>query len=77
MEALLSSLGESGPAWTLVAILIVLAWTLIKMLLAEKDKRIDDANKYRDSLAQPVADIGATLRRIEDKTIAAKGSGDA
>lgn len=73
MESLLNSLGSNGPAWTLVAVLIILAWTLIKMLLAEKDKRIEDANKYRDELVRPIEDLGKTLERLEEKTLVAKG----
>lgn len=67
------SLAEGGPLWSLVGILIVLVWLLIKMLLAEKDKRIQDAINYRNDLVKPLADIGKTLERIEDKTIIAKG----
>lgn len=72
MEALTNSLGGNGPAWTLVAILIVLCWTLIKMLLTEKDKRIDDANKNKEDLVQPINNISKTLERIEEKTLIAK-----
>lgn len=73
MEPLLNSLGNNGPAWTLVAVLILLAWTLIKMLLTEKDKRIDDANKYQNDLVKPIGELGKTLERIEEKTLVAKG----
>lgn len=73
METLLNSLGGGGPVWTLVAILIILVWTLLKMLLTEKDKRIDDVRQSRDALVKPIEDIGKTLERIEDKTIVAKG----
>lgn len=72
MEALTNSLGNNGPAWTLVAILIILCWTLIKMLLVEKDKRIDDANKNKEDLVQPINNISKTLERIEEKTLVAK-----
>lgn len=73
METLLNSLAEGGPAWALVAILIILSWTLIKMLLTEKDKRIEDANKTKDDLVTPIQNIGKTLERIEEKTVVAKG----
>jgi|GEM_PF-4944575 len=73
MDELFKSLGANGPAWTLVAILIGLCWTLIKMLLTEKDKRIDDANRYQTDLVKPLNDVGKTLERIEDKTLIAKG----
>ncbi len=68
-----SGLSQSGPVWTLVGILLTLVWILIKMLLTEKDKRISDAVTNQNNLVQPLADIGKTLERIEDKTIVAKG----
>jgi hypothetical protein len=68
-----SGLGGSGPVWSLVGILLGLVWVLIKMLLAEKDKRIADATNNLQNIVQPIADIGKTLERIEDKTLVAKG----
>lgn len=65
-------LTSSGPAWTLVAILLTLCWLLIKMLLTEKDKRIDDANKNKEDIVQPINNISKTLERIEEKTLVAK-----
>ncbi len=68
-----SALGGNGPVWSLVGILLALIWLLIKMLLAEKDKRIADATNNLQNIVQPIADIGKTLERIEDKTLIAKG----
>lgn len=56
----------------LVGTLVALCWTLIKMLLTEKDKRVEDAKSYKNDLAEPIASIGKTLERIEEKTIVAK-----
>lgn len=66
------SLTASGPAWTLVAILLTLSWLLIKMLLTEKDKRIEDAKKTQDDIVLPIKNMGDTLERIEQKTLVAK-----
>lgn len=73
VDGLVTSLGGNGPAWTLVAILLALCWLLIRMLLAEKDKRIEDAVKNRDELAAPMKSIGESLERVEKKIRIAKG----
>jgi hypothetical protein len=73
MDELLKSLGSNGPAWTLVAILLLLSWALIKMLLSEKDKRIADAVKNRDDLVQPIGFIKDSLELIEKKIKISKG----
>lgn len=73
MDSLLTSIGAGGPVWALVALLVFLCWTLIKMLLTEKDKRIDDATKTQNEIVKPIGDISKTLERIEEKTLIAKG----
>lgn len=73
MEPLLNNLGSNGPVWSLVAILLGLIWVLIKLLLAEKDKRIQDAKDNRDSLAQPLSYIRDSLDLIQKKIRISKG----
>jgi hypothetical protein len=72
-DSLTQGLSGNGPAWSLVAILLSLVWFLIKMLLAEKDKRIEDATKNRDDLVTPIKNQGEALSRIEQKIRVAKG----
>lgn len=73
VETLTQGLAGNGPAWTLVAILLVLCWTLIKMLLAEKDKRVADAEKNRDNLVMPIQRLSEAVERMEQKVRIAKG----
>lgn len=73
MEALLNSLGSNGPSWALNGIFIMLIWTLIKLLLGEKDKRIADATKNRDDLAEPMKYIRDSLDLIQQKIRISKG----
>lgn len=73
VETLTQGLNGNGPAWTLVAILLSLVWLLLKMLLAEKDKRLDDAIKNRDDIVTNLKSQGEALTRIEQKVRIAKG----
>lgn len=73
VETLTQGLTGDGPTWTLIAILISVIWILIKMLLAEKDKRIEDATKIREDIVGPIKNIGEATSRIESKIRVAKG----
>jgi hypothetical protein len=73
VESLTQGLAGNGPAWTLVAILIALSWTLIKLLLAEKDKRIQDAKDNQNNLVAPVNKMSEAIERLEQKVRVAKG----
>jgi sensor domain CHASE-containing protein len=66
MEELLKSLGQNGPAWTLVALLFLALWVVIKMLISEKDKRIEAAEKVRDEVANPLKNINDRLDLLTD-----------
>jgi len=72
MDGMLSELGKQGLLGLLLAISLSMNFVLGRLLLREKDKRVEDANKYQDNLVAPVTDIGRTLERIERKTIVAK-----
>jgi hypothetical protein len=73
VESGLSSLMKEGVLGIMLAIALVLVFILGKLLLTEKDKRIEDAGKYQTDLVKPIADMGKTLERIEEKTLVAKG----
>lgn len=73
METLLPSLSTGGPVWALVGILICLVWILIKLLLAEKDKRIEDALKTKNDIIEPLGYLKDSLNIIKDKIMVAKG----
>lgn len=55
----------------LVITLLALAWA-IKMLLAEKEKRIVAAEKTRDDIAEPLKNIQKTQDLIYDKIVISK-----
>lgn len=73
MEALLTTLSGGGPVWALVAILLFLVWILIKLLLAEKDKRVEDALKTKSDIIEPIGYIKDSLTLIKDKILVSKG----
>lgn len=74
MDPLLNNLSaQGGVLGTLVAILLGLCFLLVKLLLAEKDKRIEDANGYRDNIAEPLRRVADSQERIEGKILVAKG----
>lgn len=51
MEDLIGSLAKNGLLSILLAISLLINWKLGNMLLAEKDKRIEGAEKLRDDIA--------------------------
>lgn len=58
---------QGGLLGTLLAIsLIALGWS-VRMLLAEKDKRITDALATRDNLVEPIGFIKDSLSLIQQK----------
>ena len=74
VETLLNNLSaQGGVLGTMVAILLGLCFLLVKLLLSEKDKRIADANSYRDNMAEPLRRVAESQERIEGKILVAKG----
>jgi len=75
MEELLRSLSaQGGLLGTLLAISILANGTLgallvktVNMLLDEKDKRTEDASKYRDDLAEPVRKVGTAMEDMANQ----------
>jgi peptidoglycan hydrolase CwlO-like protein len=68
----LGSLAERGVLGVLLAIAFTAVFFLFKMLLAEKDKRIEDATKVRDDLAEPIKSIKENIEKIQEKIIISK-----
>lgn len=65
MEPLLNSLSaQGGLLGTLLALAIVIIGLLGRLLLREKDKRIEDANKYRDDLVEPINKQGKAFEEL-------------
>lgn len=73
MDALFSSLSrQGGPFATLSVILLIFLVQTIRLLLAEKDKRIEEAIKTRDNLIEPIGFIKDSLSIIKDKVTISK-----
>lgn len=64
MEQLISSLANSGPVWTLLAISISLNWFLINKVFNLQEKRVDEAQKVRDELVAPIKSIDDSLSQL-------------
>lgn len=54
MDALISLLSNQGPFALLLAISLTMNFFLLKMLLNEKDKRIQEAKAVTDNIAMPL-----------------------
>lgn len=71
-EALKTISTQGGVLGSLLVItLLALAWA-VKMLLAEKDKRIAAAEKVRDDIAEPLKNIQKTQDLIYSKIAISK-----
>lgn len=72
MELFKELSNQGGILGTLLAIsLLAIVW-LTKMLLAEKDKRIEEAIKTRDTVIEPISYIKDSLSIIKDKILVSK-----
>lgn len=54
MDALISALSGQGPFALLLAISLTTNFLLLRMVLNEKDKRIEEARKVTDDIALPL-----------------------
>lgn len=73
MDSLFNNLSTQGGAFaTLSAILLIMCIQLVKMLLAEKDKRIAEAINTRDNLVEPIGYIKDSLSLIKEKILVSK-----
>lgn len=65
---------QGGLLGTLLAISLLANGTtgallvkVVKMLLLEKDKRTDDAVKYRDDIVQPIQKVGSSMEELTNQ----------
>lgn len=63
----LTKLADQGILGLLLAISLSSNYFLVKLLLAEKDKRITGAEKTRDDLIAPIGFIKESLDLIREK----------
>lgn len=74
MDPLITSLGQNyGILGLLLAISLSLNFWLLKMLLTEKDKRIEAAESVTTGLTTPIAYIKDSLALIQEKIRVSKG----
>lgn len=74
MDSLVTSLGHDyGILGLLLAISLSLNFWLLKMLLTEKDKRIESAESVVTGLTTPIAYIKDSLALIQEKIRVSKG----
>lgn len=55
---------QGGLLGTLLASSIIIIGILGRLLLVEKDKRIEDANKYRNELVEPIEKQGKAFDEL-------------
>jgi hypothetical protein len=72
MDAALAELLKQGLLGVILVLVILGFVAVSKLLLAEKDKRIDDAAKTRDNIAEPLRQMNESLARMEAKIIVSK-----
>lgn len=68
----LNEIGKQGILGLLAAASLSLNFWLLKMVLSEKDKRIQAAEKVRDELVAPIAHIKESLELINEKVAISK-----
>lgn len=73
MDALITQLGSQGPFALLLAISLTMNFFLLRMLLNEKDKRINDAKEVTVGITSPMAYIKDSLDLIQSKIKISKG----
>lgn len=65
-------LGDTPIERVIIAILVVGFVAVSRLLLGEKDKRVTDAVKVRDDIAQPIKEIKESIERMEGKIVISK-----
>lgn len=65
-------LGDTPIERIIIGVLIIGFVAVSRMLLAEKDKRITDAEKTRDSIADPMRQVKEAIERMEGKIVISK-----
>ena len=69
----LDVLRTQGVLGTLLAGSLIIIGVLFKLLLYEKDKRIEDALKSKTDIIEPISYIKDSLNLIKDKILVSKG----
>lgn len=69
----LNGIAKEGVLGLLLAASLVVVGILFKLLLYEKDKRIEDALKTKDNMMEPLEYIKDSLTLIKDKILVSKG----
>ena len=69
----LPSLAKEGVLGLLLAGALAIIGILFKLLLYEKDKRIEDALKSKNDIIEPIGYIKDSLSIIKDKILVSKG----
>ena len=73
MEGAFKSLIDASPVLGALVVILVIGFVAVsKMLLAEKDKRISDAEKTRDTIGEPLRQIKESIERMEGKIVISK-----
>jgi len=73
MEEAFKALLSSNPVLGALIIILIIGFVAVaKLLLAEKDKRIADAEKTRDTVAEPLRQIKESIERMEGKIVISK-----
>lgn len=72
MDAALAELLKQGILGILLVIFIIGFIAVSRLLLAEKDKRISDAEKTRDGIVEPMRQVKEAIERMEGKIVISK-----
>ena len=73
MDAFLNALlGDTPIERIIIGVLIFGFIAVSRLLLTEKDKRISDAEKTRDSIADPMRQVKEAIERMEGKIVISK-----
>lgn len=71
-EAFKALIGDDPVKGAIIVILVIGFVSVSRLLLAEKDKRVADAVKVRDDIAEPVKEIRESIQRMEGKIVISK-----
>lgn len=73
--ALITELSRQGLLGLLLAISLTCIFILLRLLLAEKDKRIADANAVKDNISSPLLYMKDSLDLLQRKIEISKKAG--
>lgn len=77
MDAAFQALIGDDPAKGAIIVILIIGFVAAsRLVLTEKDKRIDDAIKVRDDVAEPLRQINESIARMEGKIVISKKAED-